>query len=243
MFDKRGTVPTAMLIAELVGAWFLGRAVQPNMAIGFQLVAWLMLTLVLATLVTIASVASAMGSSPQDRPGGQPGTVAFFCFALIADACGLLIILFGLSSNAITFIDCLQLYALLIAWLGFVAAATAFLARFNVGLAVTLASTLSMITLAAPVALVPIVRQLAGTPYQTQFVQAITYFCPTLSMLEAIRPSITFAWAQMPVMYALTPLGQDVPMALAPWHMSLYVWGIPAVLITAGLLLLRRRSV
>jgi hypothetical protein len=95
---------------------------------------------------------------------------------------------------------------------------------------------LSMLLMAGPVALMPLVhwagRWGAGPgTLQAAVVQAIAAGCPMLGDLDAFSPTIRLDWATLPGMYELSGLGQEIPMDLPRWWASCLIYLGAAVVV------------
>lgn len=157
---------------------------------------------------------------------------AFIGYALLVISAGLLILTIGSSGGYINLAQSLRLTLLLAAWVGLWSALTWSLRRWGAGVSIAVSLTAATLLLAAPVTLVPVARAIS-IERQTLATNAIALASPLLGMVQALRPEFQLDWTQMPRMYALSGLGQDMPIQLPPWwcNASLYSGAAAALLL------------
>jgi hypothetical protein len=88
---------------------------------------------------------------------------------------------------------------------------------------------LAMVLIAGPVALVPVARlpwaqRDTVARWQPVVVQGIGIGCPALGALDAMRPDVRIDWTQLPTMYGLSGLGQEIPIELPRWWVNASVY-------------------
>ena len=209
-------VPAFVVGVLLIALWGWARWVYlPEDArrgeLGTLCVGWMFGLLLAASLATIGWTASVQEPRRLWR--------IFLGTAAIAKICGLLLLIVGLGSGILRFVDILKALVVLTSWLVALSAMVAALRRWGAGMAVMGTGLIAVMLLAVPVTLMPVVR-VAGQSRQAGAVVTITHLCPSLAMLAAVWDSVPLEWGKMNQMYHLTALGQDVPMNLPAWWLS-----------------------
>jgi hypothetical protein len=226
---RLASLPAATVAVLLLALWFWGRfAYAPANAwnaLGFSVfLGWLVAMFLAVTLASILWTAGGKSPSPTSRdtrPDIPPDTREIFLgFALLLDTCGLILLCVGLFTGMITFLDIVRVYLLLAAWAGMWAALTWALRHLaGRAKAATLATALAMFLFAAPVTLLPLARAAnnAGPRPRDITLQSIRLATPMLGVVDAVKPTRTIEWAQLPEMYKLTAFGQDIPLDTPRW--------------------------
>ncbi|HVT81858.1 MAG TPA: hypothetical protein VHM90_14525 [Phycisphaerae bacterium] len=138
----------------------------------------------------------------------------------------------------------MELAAVAAAWTGLWAAASFALRRFHpvAGRAMVLA--LAMALFASPVIAMPAVHAAGtGTRTQRRLVEAIRRGCPMFACTDALKPRYRIDWAVLPGMYAMSGLGQEVPMELPDGWTTAGMYAGGALLAVSVGVVLRRKSV
>lgn len=235
-FSTTRPVLPAMLVFVTLGAlWLYARfgylpGHGPEVTV-LLFTGWLALMFLLSTVAVVIWTACV-----DTRPRAGPARRTFLAYSLVSDLCGLLLLIVGVAGGLLSLLDVLRIYALLIAWLGLWTSAAGALRRLGSGVAVVASLSLAMSFFAAPVIASPIARasaqwSLHNTPAQPYVVQGIGYVTPMLALLDAVKDSFRIGWAQLPLMYHLTPLGQDIPMPLPTWWITTLAFAGAAVLL------------
>jgi hypothetical protein len=248
-------IVTLVLGALWVWGWwgYGGRAGDDGVGVGV-LAGWLTAMFLVATAAAIICAASgklrrsdsdgvaardsddARGSAKgrnwrSDRSSGegQRGQV-FLGFAMIVDACGILLAIVALTTRRIGVGDVVRIYFVLAAWVAMWVQLTWLLRqmgpRMGAG-AASVTAALAMLLFAAPVTAVPLVRASGawGPGVQERVIRGVAVGTPMLGALDAMRGSVGVGWAQRSEMYRLSGLGQDVPMGPANWWVNALTYG------------------
>jgi hypothetical protein len=163
--------------------------------------------------------------------------------ALLAAVLALEVAAFGLAAGFVGLAAAAELVTIVIAWTLLWSAAACALRRFGSGIACGAPLFTAMLLLASPVAAMPLVHACpSGSWRQTLLVKAIAHGCPILPCLDAVKPAIRIQWAELPGMYAMSGLGQEVPMELPNGWCSMAIYGGGGIVIWGlGTLLNRKR--
>jgi hypothetical protein len=257
------TLPAATVALLLGGLWLWARflyTAAPDadlraLRVG-AFVGWLGLLLLAATTAAIIWTAAARPASSFEGERRQ----VLLGFSLLGDTAGLLVLAVGLSDGFLTLLEVLRVYLLLIAWTGLWVAVAFALKRWGPGMSVGISLTCATLLMSAPVTLVPLARAAAWqetrtaqasndlptlparnvTVLQERVVQGIGIACPLLATLDAARPHLEVHWAQLPGMYAMSGLGQNIPMSLPRWWINTLVYAGAALLVCLGLWVFQR---
>jgi hypothetical protein len=255
------TLPAATVALLMGGLWLWARflyAAAPDADLRTlrqgAFVGWLGLLLLATTVASIIWTAAAKPTSPFE---GERRHVTLG-YALLGDTAGLLILAVGLSDGFLGLAEVGKVYLLLISWTGLWTAVAYALKRWGPGVSVGVSLTLATLLMAGPVTFVPLARAASwqetqtvqasdGVPVmrarpaasnsalQERIVQGIGIACPLLATLDATRPQLEVHWAQLPGMYAMSGLGQNIPMTLPKWWVNTLVYAGVAALVCLGL--------
>lgn len=217
---------TPVATACALGAAFVTAGLRLNAAGGgdalrqMTLAGCLMLALVLPALAAVA-----MGAAR------APARRKWLGLAVLADLAGLVLVIAATGMEGFRVLDALKVYLILTAFCACWFALADVLVRAGRGMGVVIAGVSAAAMLALPVWVMPVVRAV-DAPVQQQMVTATTLLCPVYGVLAAVRETVTLSWHQAPVMYRLSALGQDIPIALPAWWAPVAVYGGLTLLFT-----------
>ena len=245
-------IPAAAVCIVAVAIWLLAAPGQfsrtPDNTLFFAgWVEWLL------TLCTFACIIwAAIPGPPAAFPWYTPSTSlrqVFLGYAILADMAGLILLILGVGGHFIGWEEWLHLYVLFAAWLAFFTCVPWALQRWGGGVSVGLPALLAFMLAAAPIAWMPVVRAAAhwgsaeaSSPWQGRLVQAMAGSCPTLAIIQSLRPSVLIDWPVLPRMYALSGLGQDVAISLLPWWVNVVAYTVAGVIVGIAGFLWRPRN-
>ncbi len=197
---------------------------------GLAFVGWVGLLLIFATIAGI--VAGVRGQSVLPA--------VFFLVAVVA----IEMVALGFGAGFAGLVPAAELAAICAAWTLLWSSAAWALSRFGPAIAGGVPLLAAMLLMAAPVIALPAVHATpSGSPRQHLLVEAIAHSCPMLACIAAVQPHIRIEWAELPGMYAMSGLGQEVPMELPEGWTSAAIYGGGAMLLACvGLLLNRKQS-
>jgi hypothetical protein len=217
-------MPAAVTAVALAGLWGWGRwwylepdqraEVLPAMTAGWLLAMW-----VAASYATIGAVASIHGR----RGLGKLRRTTVSTVAIGA-GCALLLILVVVNARTLSMGDAMQVYVLLLAWLIFLAAVTRAARVLSPAMMVMVPGVVTGVLLGLSVVAVPVVRAV-GPNWVSTVTTLIAYLSPMQALFAATQPSLKVGLPTMPLMYQLSPLGQDIPMGAPVWWVSAMVFG------------------
>jgi hypothetical protein len=176
-----------------------------------------------------AGRAGARGAGEPFSLFGGEGRRVFLGFALAGDAAGILAVAVGVTTGLLGWRTAIQLYIVMAAWMGMWSGVAWLLGRWGAGIGVALSLTCAMLLMAGPVTLVPLAR-LPGAPrafvnrWQPLVVTGIAGACPMLAALDAMKPEVRLDWPQLPQMYRMSGLGQEIPIELPRWWIAAAVY-------------------
>jgi hypothetical protein len=215
---RQAVLPAATVLLLLLILWCWGRwgyAAKSWEALRVSVFAGWLAAMFLAT--TVAAIVWTAGA-PDSR---HDSSEVFLGFALLLDACGLLLLCVGLGTGMVGLWDILRVYLLLAAWAGMWATITWTIRQSgHSALAAVVALAGAMLCFAAPVTFVPLARAFAG-PAQEIIVNTVRFSAPMLGVFDAMKASLPLPWAQLPEMYRLTSFGQNIPMDNPHWWSNL----------------------
>ena len=217
--------PAALLLAGGVLALLAGAGVVAwraagsgetgeGISVGALVVGQLMLGLVVATVAAIAWAAGIAPGSP------RAGVRTWVGVAILALAIGVWLSALAGMTGRLGVGEVGRVWLLFAAWLALWTAAGVVLRPLGAARAVVIAGVPALVLLALPVAITPGYRAVLaawGAGATETLSGWMAQACPTLGVIAAIWDSAPFVWPQRPVMYGLTPLGQDFPMPLPAW--------------------------
>ncbi len=207
-----------------------GAAVRVNTFVG-----WVGVLFLLDTLAAIGWAGWMHAGTNGAEIAAERGRTARLGFIRLACGSCAMLATVGLTEGFIGWMGTLRLCLLLVAWMGLWSSVAWLLCRWSAGVGLSL--TAAMLLLSGPISLVPLARAAgAASPWQGRIAQGIALGCPLLGSLDAMRPAIRIDWAQLPLMYRMSGLGQDIPLSLPPWWLNALVYAIPVAAI--GLLYL-----
>jgi hypothetical protein len=195
---------------------------------GASFIGWLSLVLLLATAGGVIG-----GTAP------RPMTAVAFLAGLLTLGIGGL----GMGGGFIGFAEWVEVSAVLVAWTALWAALAWSLGLQGRGIASVLPIVLAIFLMALPVVAMPLIHA-AGTSTRLQRgeVEFVRRASPQLACVEAAKHRLRVDWAQSPNMYALSGLGQEVPMELPNGWSSAAIYAAGAALAGGiGFFILRRK--
>jgi hypothetical protein len=167
---------------------------------GLAFVGWL------GMLLILGAIAAVMAGTSR-RPAAS--------IVCLAAAVAIEIVVAALIAGFTDFPSALELAAIAGTWTLLWSVIAWALRRRGAGIACTGPLLAAMILFASPVVAMPVVRAAGvGTPTQRGLIRVIATSSPVFACLDVVKPRIRIDWAELPGMYAMSGLGQEVPMEL-----------------------------